>query len=183
MNKRTLAIAGWIGLFTTLFFALAYPLGLPLLAFSLFLSACMVWICVADATAFRIPNPAVVLIAAGGVVLHLVYSLDTLPRRLIESLIVLVFMYIVSEIAARLSKKPAFGFGDIKLLAASTLWIGLAGVYPAMLLALVAGLVFTVVTALAGKRKLNQPLPFGVFIALGVWVVWLRMATLPSPFT
>ena len=182
MTKRALGLMGWIGLFAALFFALAFPLGLPLLAFSLYLSACMVWICIADATAFRIPNPAVILIAAGGVVLLLVYNLDILPRRLIESLIVLVFMYIVSEIAARLSKKPAFGFGDIKLLAASTLWIGLAGVYPALLLALVAGLVFTVTTALSGKRKLNQPLPFGVFIALGVWVVWLHSATLPSSF-
>ena len=69
--------------------------------------------------------------------------------------------------------KPALGLGDAKLAAMGGAWLGLWGIGLAMGLAVLAGAVVGGLARITGRLAPQQPFPFGPFIALGIWLVWL----------
>ncbi len=70
--------------------------------------------------------------------------------------------------------RSGLGRGDAKLLAGAGAWVGLAGLPSVVLLASVTALGWAAVAALRGGRlRAGKVVPFGPFIALGFWVVWL----------
>jgi len=52
-------------------------------------------------------------------------------------------------------------------------WLGLAGLCMAMGIAVMTGALFGSIGRISGRLKPRQPFPFGPFIALGIWLVWL----------
>jgi leader peptidase (prepilin peptidase) / N-methyltransferase len=68
-------------------------------------------------------------------------------------------------------KYQGLGLGDVKLLAASGVWIGLAGVPVQLLVGSLAALAAACGLHLAGRTMTRQTsLPFGPFLALGLLV-------------
>jgi leader peptidase (prepilin peptidase) / N-methyltransferase len=68
-------------------------------------------------------------------------------------------------------KFQGLGLGDVKLLAASAIWIGVAGVPVQLLVASLTALAAAGAMQLAGRTMTRQtPLPFGPFLALGLLV-------------
>lgn len=70
--------------------------------------------------------------------------------------------------------RDGLGLGDAKLLAVAGAWVGWQGLPLVLLAASVAAL--TVVAMMAWRRRgldWQQPLPFGPFLALGLWLVFL----------
>jgi leader peptidase (prepilin peptidase)/N-methyltransferase len=68
-------------------------------------------------------------------------------------------------------KYQGLGLGDVKLLAASGIWIGLAGVPVQLLVGSCAALAAAGGLHLAGRTMTRQTsLPFGPFLALGLLV-------------
>jgi leader peptidase (prepilin peptidase)/N-methyltransferase len=66
-------------------------------------------------------------------------------------------------------KIDGLGLGDVKLLAASTPWIGIAGIPMLLLVASLAALVAAGGLRLAGQTMTRQTsLPFGPFLAIGL---------------
>lgn len=66
------------------------------------------------------------------------------------------------------------GGGDVKLAATGGAWVGALHLPYVILVASVTGLIFVVVrSAIGPKRKLDERLTFGPFIAAAIWVVWL----------
>lgn len=69
--------------------------------------------------------------------------------------------------------REGIGLGDAKLLAASGAWVSLPGLPGVILLAALTGLAY----ALWNKRfraiSPSDRIPFGAFLALGTWIVWL----------
>lgn len=64
------------------------------------------------------------------------------------------------------------GLGDVKLLAASGIWIGVAGIPVQLLVASLTALAAAVVIQLAGQAMTRQTsIPFGPYLALGLLVV------------
>jgi leader peptidase (prepilin peptidase) / N-methyltransferase len=75
--------------------------------------------------------------------------------------------------------REGLGEGDAKLLAAAGAWVGLRALPQVVLLAAVAGLFAAVCLRLAGIRLGAQSaLPFGPFLALATWVIWLAPAAI-----
>ncbi|MEL8056190.1 MAG: prepilin peptidase [Pseudomonadota bacterium] len=68
----------------------------------------------------------------------------------------------------------AIGLGDAKLLAAGGAWVGAAGLPIVLLVASSTGLAAAL---LGGSYFKDKALPFGVFLALGVWVSWCFWVT------
>ncbi|MEM1390218.1 MAG: A24 family peptidase [Pseudomonadota bacterium] len=63
----------------------------------------------------------------------------------------------------------AIGLGDAKMLAAGGAWVGASGLSMTLLIASGAGLL----VALIGRSYFkNRALPFGFFLALGIWASW-----------
>ena len=79
----------------------------------------------------------------------------------------------VSALAERLVGQPALGLGDAKLAAMAGAWLGIAGLGVAIGIAVFAGALFGVIARISGHLKPREPFPFGPFIALGIWLVWL----------
>jgi leader peptidase (prepilin peptidase)/N-methyltransferase len=66
------------------------------------------------------------------------------------------------------------GLGDAKLMAALGAWLGTAGLPSVVLIAATGGLIFVLVERLAGRPLSSErPLPFGAYLCLGAWLVWL----------
>jgi leader peptidase (prepilin peptidase)/N-methyltransferase len=85
-----------------------------------------------------------------------------------------LFVVAVRHIYWRLRGREGMGLGDAKLLAASGAWVSWSGLPSVILLGALAGLGF----ALLGVRRestlaLTNRVPFGTFLCLGTWIVWL----------
>mgnify|MGYP001555087905 CR=1 FL=1 len=99
------------------------------------------------------------------------------PERCIHHLLAaaaaLLVMESVSALAERLLGQPALGLGDAKLAALGGAWLGLSGIAAAMAVAVCSGALFGVTGRISGHLSARQPFPFGPFIALGIWLIWL----------
>lgn len=74
----------------------------------------------------------------------------------------------------RLRGREGLGGGDAKLLAAGGAWVGVGGVPSAVFIAAVAGLAAAAIIVVAGGQvRRDTALPFGPFLALAIWLVWL----------
>ena len=100
-------------------------------------------------------------------------GLPVFVDHLIATVLALLALESLSALAERLVGKPALGLGDAKLAAMGGAWLGLWGIALAMGLAVFAGAVVGGVARITGRLAPQQPFPFGPFIALGIWLVWL----------
>jgi leader peptidase (prepilin peptidase) / N-methyltransferase len=93
-------------------------------------------------------------------------------EAVVESAIIGVVIWLLRWLYFVLRKVQGLGLGDVKLLAASTLWIGAAGVPMQLLVASVAALAAAAILFIAGNSIGRQTaLPFGPFLALGLLTV------------
>lgn len=70
-------------------------------------------------------------------------------------------------------RREGLGGGDAKLLAAASVWLGLAAL-PSVLLAALAGPVVAGIAAAAGRAmQATTALPIGAFLAASIWLEWL----------
>ena len=74
----------------------------------------------------------------------------------------------------RLRGRDGLGQGDAKLLAAAGAWLGAAALPQVILIAALAALAAALCLRLAGVRlDARSALPFGPFLALAPWLLWL----------
>jgi leader peptidase (prepilin peptidase)/N-methyltransferase len=86
-----------------------------------------------------------------------------------EGLAVGAIVWLLRWLFFRLRKYQGLGLGDVKLLAASAVWIGIAGVPIQLLVASLSALAAAGVLQLSGRVMTRQTsLPFGPFLALGL---------------
>lgn len=70
-------------------------------------------------------------------------------------------------------KRQGMGGGDSKMLAASGAWLGWIGLPSALIYAALSGLVWAMILRRRGVSiETNTALPFGVFLAIGIWLTW-----------
>jgi leader peptidase (prepilin peptidase)/N-methyltransferase len=119
-----------------------------------------------------IPNWLNLAIAFGGLARSAV--LDGLGAAALagcEGLIVGAIVWVLRWVYFRWRNQHGIGLGDVKLLAASGIWIGVAGVPLQLLVASLTALGAAVVLRIAGHTMTRQTsLPFGPFLALGLLI-------------
>lgn len=70
-------------------------------------------------------------------------------------------------------KRQGMGGGDPKMLAASGAWLGWIGLPSVLIYAALSGLIWAFFLRQRGVRiETNTALPFGVFLAIGIWLTW-----------
>ncbi len=88
-------------------------------------------------------------------------------------------LWAIASLYRALRGREGLGHGDAKLLAASGAWVGASGLPQVILIAALAGLLAAAGLRLAGFRLgLRSALPFGPFLALATWLVWMLPAVL-----
>ena len=86
-----------------------------------------------------------------------------------EGLVIGAAVWLFRRLYFAVRQYQGLGLGDVKLLAASGIWIGITGVPMQLLIAAVTALAAAGAMQLAGQTVTRQtPLPFGPFLALGL---------------
>jgi len=113
------------------------------------------------------------LVAFGLLVAQALDPSTTLPHALGAAAGFLAIV-VVRKAYWMLRKREGIGLGDAKLLAAAGAWVSWEGLPSVVLVAALGGLASTL---LQHRRKatirLTDRVPFGAFLCVGFWVVWL----------
>ncbi|QEY33367.1 prepilin peptidase [Synechococcus sp. RSCCF101] len=96
-----------------------------------------------------------------------------LLAHLLAAALALLALESLSALAERVLGQPALGLGDAKLAAMLGAWLGPLGVAIALALAVFSGAVYGLTGRLSGLLAPRQAFPFGPFLALGGWLVWV----------
>jgi leader peptidase (prepilin peptidase)/N-methyltransferase len=139
------------------------------------LAAALVALSTIDTLTFELPDVLTLPLAAAGVALHLVAGPAVAAGQAVAALIGYAALAGLSRAYAALRGRAGLGLGDAKLLAAGAAWLGLAALPTVVALAAAAALVTVAVAWLrGGSLSLDARLPFGPYLALAIWLVWLH---------
>jgi len=79
----------------------------------------------------------------------------------------------------RIRDQIGLGLGDVKFLAASAVWVGLECMPKLILISSVAALIWIGgIYSFGYSIKFSDRIPFGPFLALGLWIVWIGVPIL-----
>lgn len=178
---------GTIGLFVLMagiwFVARLFP-DLPAkpLALSLGLASALIVLTWFDLDHFRIPNwISLPLIAAGlglAVFGFVDWRLSVLGAGIGYGLIWALSLYWL-----KVKKQEGIGLGDAKLLAAAGAWLGAFALPFVLLIASGTALLIIICASVLKGQKLEMTsrIPFGPFISIGFWTMWIAGDLLLTP--
>jgi leader peptidase (prepilin peptidase)/N-methyltransferase len=131
----------------------------------------LTWI---DARTMLLPNLLTLPLLAMGLVLAWGGGPWSLADHGLAAMLGFLSLYGLAWAYRRFRGRDGLGGGDAKLLGALGAWVGLSGLPFVLLLAACMGLIFAGGTALTGKRMTaTTAIPFGPFLALSGWMLWL----------
>jgi leader peptidase (prepilin peptidase)/N-methyltransferase len=127
-----------------------------------------------DLRRWLLPDALTLPLLVAGLAAASLFAAEDLVDRALGA----VFGYLVLRLIAvayrRLRAREGLGGGDAKLLAAGGAWVGLAALPQVILAAALAALVAAAALRLGGVRlNAGSALPFGPFLALAIWALWL----------
>jgi leader peptidase (prepilin peptidase) / N-methyltransferase len=169
-----LAPAFW-GLALSAAGALSYsgPIG-AWLAPSILLLALLSAIMAFDARYFIIPDNLNGALGFVGLASFLTLDAAAVPEHLAGALAAYAVARGVNLVYRTLRGVDGLGQGDAKLLAAAGCWLPWEALASALLYAVVSALISVALLARSGTHiRGRTPLPFGLHIALGVWLTWV----------
>lgn len=170
-----------VELITALFALLSvYIYGVNLTALTVFLiAASLLVISVIDYDYFIIPNEISYPGMGAGFLLGLFNQYTTtisfpitgsVEESLVGFLVGAGFLYLVSEVYLKLRKKEGLGLGDVKLLGMLGALLGPDAAIYTIFVGSLVGSICGVSMILLGKKKLQQHIPFGPYLALGAYL-------------
>ena len=141
---------------------------------SALLAAALIALSVIDLRSYRLPDGLTVALIVTGWSSAVWLGGETLAWRAAASLAGYLMLYAVAVVYQLLRGRDGLGLGDAKLLAGAAAWLGLEGLPAVMLWATSLAILTVLSAALLGRRiKARSAIPFGPFLALGFWLVWL----------
>lgn len=142
------------------------------------LTALMGWqlllIAVVDGEHFWLPDQLTLPLLATGLLAAALLERVALLDAAIGVGVGFAALWLIGRAYRRLRGREGMGGGDPYLLAAGGAWIGWIGLPSVLLWAATAGLSVVLARVLSSRRVSGEDrMPFGVFLALGVWMTWL----------
>ncbi len=127
-----------------------------------------------DFLSFRLHDVLVGLVAALGLFATAYLAPIALWTHALAGLLGLLSLVAVSAFYRGIRGHEGLGLGDAKMFGAAGLWVGLEGLPSTMLIAAFSALAAALILSLAGKPLgARSRVPFGPFLALGLWCTWL----------
>ena len=88
-------------------------------------------------------------------------------------------LFIVDKLVLAVFKKDGFGYGDVKLMAASGIFLGVQLIFVAFFIAFVTGGVYAAFLLSTGRARRGEYIAFGPFLCIGtVTALWFGQALL-----
>ncbi len=127
-----------------------------------------------DLRCFLLPDFLTLPLLAGGLLLCAVAEPASLVPHALAAALGFAFVVALRQAYWRLRRREGIGLGDAKLLAAAGAWVSWEGLASVLLVASVAALASTLLRYKRGSSiSLVDRVPFGAFLCLGTWLVWL----------
>ncbi len=127
-----------------------------------------------DAENFWLPDELTLPLIATGLAAAAVIAQAWPVAQLIGAVAGFVLLWALAEAYRRVRHRDGLGGGDPILFAGAGAWVGWTGLPTVLLWACAAG--FSIVLTLLITRRtvaLTDRLPFGTFLAVGIWLTWL----------
>lgn len=141
------------------------------------LLAAVAWI---DFRRMIIPDPLNLALGAAGLAFVLVFRPAAIGWQVAGSLVVAGALLCVRTGFRHLRRTHALGLGDVKFAAAAALWISPWLLPQFILIASISALGYAAAASVAtGTSRLGQRLPFGPFLALSMFTLFLIETILP----
>jgi leader peptidase (prepilin peptidase)/N-methyltransferase len=132
----------------------------------------LAWI---DVRSWQLPDVLTLPLVILGLVVGVAFDPEQLTDRALGAALGYLSLWAIAALYRALRGREGLGLGDAKLLAASGAWLGAMALPQVILLAAISALGTAACLRLAGfGLGRHSPLPFGPFLALATWVLWLR---------
>lgn len=173
---RQYAVVGWGLVAGAIWIAIGLPRDsgwLEVAVAGIYLVAVLAAICAIDARFGIIPDSLVAALAAGGVLQTWFDGQASLLERCLEAAVVLAGAALFRASYRWIRGFDGLGFGDVKFVAAATLWTGIAGVPVLLLVAVLSAIVSLIIIRLEGHELNGQhAIAFGPHLAVALWLTW-----------
>lgn len=127
-----------------------------------------------DAEHFWLPRVLTLPLIGSGLALAAALGVEPLFHHALGAAIGYLALSVIGFAYRRLRGRIGLGGGDAWLAAGAGAWTGWIGLPSVLVIAALSGILALLVARLAGRRvAADTPTPFGVFLALGVWLTWL----------
>lgn len=137
----------------------------------------VIWIVVRDIGDFVIPDVPIVALTLTGAVVRLGGAGESWQSELVLLLVDGALcggaFLVIREAFFRIRGYDGMGFGDVKLAAASGLFVGMQGFAWSVLAASALGLIVALVLPVLRPGRKLERLPFGAFLAPACWSIWV----------
>jgi leader peptidase (prepilin peptidase)/N-methyltransferase len=101
---------------------------------------------------------------------------DSLAQHALAAAIGYLAFFAIARLYRWLRKREGLGMGDAKLLAASGAWVSIIGLPSVVFLGAATALLCVLAARTFGRQfSSHDPLPFGTFLCLATWLVWLAL--------
>jgi leader peptidase (prepilin peptidase)/N-methyltransferase len=121
-----------------------------------------------------LPDLLTLPLVAAGLAAALAIEPESMAGRALGAGIGYLVFRVLAYLYRKLRGREGLGGGDAKLLAAGGAWVGIDGLPQVVLIAALSGLLAAACWRLAGVRvRPSSALPFGPFLALAIWLVWM----------
>lgn len=129
---------------------------------------------VVDWRTMTLPNALTLPLWGAGIAVSGILNPASIGGHLSASACAGLLMWALAWIYRRSRRQDGIGMGDAKLFGAGGAWLGFSGLWSVLLIASVSGLAWAVFDGWRkGGLNMAARLPFGSFLSLGIWVVWL----------
>jgi leader peptidase (prepilin peptidase)/N-methyltransferase len=127
-----------------------------------------------DLRCWLLPDALTLPLVIAGLVAAIMFDPNQLTDRAVGAALGYASLAAIAALYRALRRRDGLGGGDAKLLAASGAWLGAAALPQVILLAALSALAAVACLRLAGVRLgIHSAMPFGPFLALATWVLWL----------
>jgi leader peptidase (prepilin peptidase) / N-methyltransferase len=127
-----------------------------------------------DIAYFRLPNVLTLPLALVGLVVTYGIDPDQLAGHVFGAAIGFVVFAAIREGYLMMRGTEGLGLGDAKLMAAFGAWLGWQALPSVVLIGSLGGIAVTLLQMLWGQpAQLDRRLPFGAYLSIGAWLVWL----------
>lgn len=131
-------------------------------------------IAIVDAENFWLPDVLTWPLALTGLIAAGLLAPETLPGRAIGVAAGFVLLWLIGWLYAVLRRRQGLGGGDPFLFGAAGGWVGWMGLPSVLLYGSIAGLSLVLARLLLRRAvTMTDRLPFGTFLAAGIWLTWL----------
>jgi leader peptidase (prepilin peptidase)/N-methyltransferase len=127
-----------------------------------------------DLRSWLLPDALTLPLIVAGLAASFIFDPDQLTERALGAALGYASLMAIAALYRALRGREGLGRGDAKLLAASGAWLGATTLPQVVLLATLSALAAAACLRLAGIRLgIHSALPFGPFLALATWALWL----------